>query len=110
MICRSDPWTPAELESIRIGYEIHRDVLAEGGREGVYSDLDHDLIGSGKLPFVKFDHRTGETHRRFSKPLAERIKANAWHLKVYFEYVKKHDRAVGGKILTARVVGSSNRR
>lgn len=110
MICRSDPWTPAELESIRIGYEIHRDVLAEGGREGVYSDLDHDLIGSGKLPFVKFDHRTGETHRRFSKPLAERIKANAEHLKVYFEYVLKNDRAVGGKVLTPRVVGPSDRR
>lgn len=80
------------LNGFTIGYGIHQAVIAEGKREGVWANLDHELIGSGKLPFVKFDERTKETHRRFSKELAERIRTHRDELRVYFAYVKECDR------------------
>lgn len=89
---RSKPRTKAELDSISIGYQIHQAVIAEGRREGVQAFLDHDIIGTGKLPFMKWDPKTKELHRRFSKALADRIKEHVADLKVYFEYVKECDR------------------
>ena len=88
----------AERRSVAIGYQIHQAVIAEGRKQSaelgyrVCAYLDHDLIGSGKLPFVKWDEKTKELHRRFSKALADRIKEHVADLKVYFKYVKECDR------------------
>ena len=99
MTCSSKPWTPAELASIRIGYDLHRRVIEDGKRDcagrtdgtKVFAYLDHDLIGSGSLPFVKYDQRTGEISRKFSSDIAADIRRHVGDLKVYFRYVTDCD-------------------
>lgn len=103
MISNSDSrprYSASEMRSIRIGYAIHRKVCDEGARESegrqpgakVFAYLDHDLIGSGKLPFVKWDEKTKEVSRKFSKELAASIRNHVEDLKIYFEYVRVCDR------------------
>ena len=103
MIYNSDSrprYSASEMRSIRIGYAIHRKVCDEGARESegrqpgakVFAYLDHDLIGSGRLPFVKYDQSTHEISRKFSAALAKEIKDHVEDLKVYFRYVLDCDR------------------
>ena len=92
-------WTSEELESIRIGYGIHLRVIDYGRKETsmrndgsrVMAYLDHDLIGSGKCPFVKWDSRTKVVSRNFSRDLADEIRSHVNDLKVYFRYVRFHN-------------------
>lgn len=88
----------AERRSVAIGYQIHQAVIAEGRKQSaelgyrVCAYLDHDLIGSGKLPFVKWDEKTQEVSRKFSKELAASIRDHVEDLKTYFEYVRVCDK------------------
>ena len=88
----------AERKSVAVGYQIHREVIAEGKRDSerfgyqVWANLDHELIGSGKCPFVKWDERSKKVTRTFSKELAAKIRDHVDDLKVYFAYVKACDR------------------
>lgn len=88
----------AERRSVAIGYQIHQAVIAEGRKQSaelgyrVCAYLDHDLIGSGKLPFVKWDEKTKQVTRKFSKELAASIRDHVEDLKTYFEYVRVCDK------------------
>ena len=59
---------------------------ADGSKVMCY--LDHDLIGNGKIPFCRWDSRTGIVSHTFSKSLADEIRRHVADLKVYFRYVK----------------------
>lgn len=110
-------WTGSLLASIKIGYDIHLRLIDEGRRETaartdgtrVMCYLDHDLIGSGKLPFCKWDSRSKEITRKFSAELTAEIRRHADDLKVYFRYVKSTDSEVSRPPAVGSSGGSERR-
>lgn len=76
--------TAAEWKSFRIGREIHQAVVAEGRAEGVHAYLYH--APDGRAWFEKYDPKAHKASRVFTRGLAERIKSNREHLKVYAKY------------------------
>lgn len=104
-----------ELEAVKICYGIHLDLIEFGRRETasrtdgtkVFCYLDHDMIGSGKLPFVRYDQRTKETSTSWPVEIAKRIKSHLSDMKVYFQYVRLTDQLAEKNRSRPPVEGSS---
>lgn len=75
--------------AIDVGMEIHRAVVEEGRREGVFAYLTRDE--KGRAFFQKYDPKAnggkGEFHSRFSKELAGRIIVHRQELRQYVTWL-----------------------
>ena len=76
-------------KAIEIGLAIHRAVVDEGRREGVFAYLTRDE--NGRAFFQKYDPKAnggkGEFHSRFSKTLADRIVIHREDLRLYVRWL-----------------------
>ncbi len=76
-------------KAIEIGLAIHRAVVDEGRREGVFAYLTRDEYG--RAFFQKYDPKAnggkGEFHSRFSNTLADRIVIHREDLRLYVRWL-----------------------
>lgn len=89
MIWFSEPRAVVERRRlVELGHSIHRAVIEEGRREGVFAYLYHwqDERGEWHARFEKYDRRTGRVSCRFSSGLATRIRANADAVRAYVRW------------------------
>ena len=95
MIWFSEPRAVVERRRlVELGHSIHRAVVDEGRREGVFAYLYHwqDERGEWRARFEKYDRRTGLVSCRFSPGLAARIRANADAVRAYVRWMDEAGR------------------
>ena len=109
----------ADWRSIDIGRAIHREVVAEGQREGVWAYLYHD--GKGNAWFEKrkkavfrdgvLVEKCGVPYRRFSRELAEKMRRHKDDLRVYARWCEDWDQkrcsSVGGSVIARREIAAA---
>lgn len=98
MISFSEPRAVVERRRlVELGHSVHRAVVEEGRREGVFAYLYHwqDERGEWRARFEKYDRRTGLVCCRFSPGLAARIRANADAVRAYVRWLDEGRAAPG---------------